>query len=90
MLLKYRPEDKAAKKDRLLKEAQTKAEGKTSEARKPIVVKYDLNHVTYLIEHVLRLFNPSNRSFLIISSLMHPSTILKLGDKSNSKKMLPD
>ncbi|KAL3728481.1 hypothetical protein ACJRO7_033121 [Eucalyptus globulus] len=48
MLLKYRPEDKAAKKERLLKEAQTKAEGKTSEARKPIVVKYGLNHVTLL------------------------------------------
>ncbi|KAK3418787.1 hypothetical protein EUGRSUZ_H03352 [Eucalyptus grandis] len=52
MLLKYRPEDKAAKKERLLKEAQTKAEGKTSEARKPIVVKYGLNHVTYLIEQI--------------------------------------
>lgn len=50
MLLKYRPEDKAAKKERLLKEAQAKAEGKTVEAKKPIVVKYGLNHVTYLIE----------------------------------------
>ncbi|KAG5223085.1 60S ribosomal protein [Salix suchowensis] len=39
LLLKYRPEDKAAKKERLLKRAQ-----------KPIVVKYGLNHVTYLIE----------------------------------------
>ncbi|KAI3919617.1 hypothetical protein MKX01_018440 [Papaver californicum] len=39
MLLKYRPEDKAAKKERLLKSAQ-----------KPIVVKYGLNHITYLIE----------------------------------------
>lgn len=53
MLLKYRPEDKAAKKERLLKEAQAKAEGKTVEAKKPIVVKYGLNHVTYLIEQVL-------------------------------------
>jgi large subunit ribosomal protein L7Ae len=50
MLLKYRPEDKAAKKERLLKEAQSRAEGKPSEAKKPIVVKYGLNHVTYLIE----------------------------------------
>lgn len=50
MLLKYRPEDKAEKKERLLKRAQAEAEGKTIEVKKPIVVKYGLNHVTYLIE----------------------------------------
>ncbi|CAL9184739.1 unnamed protein product [Musa hybrid cultivar] len=50
MLLKYRPEDRAAKKERLLKRAQAEAEGKTVEVKKPIVVKYGLNHVTYLIE----------------------------------------
>ncbi|GER46809.1 60S ribosomal protein L7a [Striga asiatica] len=50
MLLKYRPEDKAQKKERLLKRAQAEAEGKTPELKKPIVVKYGLNHVTYLIE----------------------------------------
>jgi len=50
MLLKYRPEDKAAKKERLLKKAQAEAEGKTVEVKKPIVVKYGINHVTYLIE----------------------------------------
>ncbi|KAL1197854.1 Large ribosomal subunit protein eL8y [Cardamine amara subsp. amara] len=50
ILLKYRPEDKAAKKDRLLKKAQSEAEGKPSESKKPINVKYGLNHVTYLIE----------------------------------------
>ena len=52
MLLKYRPEDKAAKKERLLKRAQAENEGKTVEVKKPIVVKYGLNHVTYLIEQV--------------------------------------
>lgn len=56
MLLKYRPEDKAAKKERLLKKAQVEAEGKSVEAKKPIVVKYGLNHVTYLIEQVLIYF----------------------------------
>ena len=55
MLLKYRPEDKAAKKERLLKKAQSEAEGKPAEAKKPIVVKYGLNHVTYLIEQVFPL-----------------------------------
>ncbi|RVW39261.1 60S ribosomal protein L7a-2 [Vitis vinifera] len=34
MLLKYRPEDKAAKKERLLKRAQAEAEGKTAESKK--------------------------------------------------------
>lgn len=53
MLLKYRPEDKAEKKERLLKRAQAEADGKPVEAKKPIVVKYGLNHVTYLIEQVL-------------------------------------
>ena len=51
-MLKYRPEDKAAKKERLLKRAQAEADGKSVEAKKPIVVKYGLNHVTYLIEQV--------------------------------------
>ncbi|KAJ8774938.1 hypothetical protein K2173_019942 [Erythroxylum novogranatense] len=50
LLLKYRPEDKVAKKERLLKKAQAEAEGKPVESKKPIVVKYGLNHVTYLIE----------------------------------------
>ncbi|TXG48261.1 hypothetical protein EZV62_027555 [Acer yangbiense] len=49
-ILKQRPKDKAAKKERLLKRAQAESEGKTVEAKKPIVVKYGLNHVTYLIE----------------------------------------
>lgn len=52
MLLKYRPEDKAAKKERLVRRAQAESEGKTVEAKKPIVVKYGLNHITYLIEQV--------------------------------------
>ncbi|CAI8586010.1 unnamed protein product [Vicia faba] len=50
ILLKYRPEDKAEKKDRLLKRAQEESEGKTVETKKHINVKYGLNHVTYLIE----------------------------------------
>ncbi|KAI5388107.1 60S ribosomal protein L7a-2 [Lathyrus oleraceus] len=50
ILLKYRPEDKAEKRERLLKRAQAESEGKTVETKKPINVKYGLNHVTYLIE----------------------------------------
>lgn len=63
MLLKYRPEDKAAKKERLLKRAQAEAEGKTSEVKKPIVVKYGLKHVTYLVEQVLII---SNRIYVLV------------------------
>ncbi|XVF16159.1 hypothetical protein REPUB_Repub10bG0007500 [Reevesia pubescens] len=63
MLLKYRPEDKAAKKERLLKKAKSEAEGKPAEAKKPIVVKYGLNHVTYLIEQ--------NKAQLIINIIAH-------------------
>lgn len=33
-----------------MKNAQAGAEGKTVESKEPIVVKYGLNHVTYLIE----------------------------------------
>ncbi|RLM54994.1 hypothetical protein C2845_PM10G07810 [Panicum miliaceum] len=40
----------ASWEERLLKRAQAENEGKTVEAKKPIVVKYGLNHVTYLIE----------------------------------------
>nr|KAJ0212468.1 hypothetical protein LSAT_V11C400207170 [Lactuca sativa]KAJ0212857.1 hypothetical protein LSAT_V11C400190710 [Lactuca sativa] len=50
VLIPTMPEDKAAKKERLLKRAQAESEGKTVEAKKPIVVKYGLNHITYLIE----------------------------------------
>merc|ERR1712232_496918 len=47
LLKKYQPEDKATKKDRLLK----MAEGAVDVAgKKPIVLKYGINHVTKLIE----------------------------------------
>ncbi|KAL8546232.1 hypothetical protein ACS0TY_006082 [Phlomoides rotata] len=42
----HRPEDKAQKKERLLKRAQAEAEGKTPELKKPIVVKYGLKSLT--------------------------------------------
>ncbi|KAK5805302.1 hypothetical protein PVK06_032955 [Gossypium arboreum] len=38
------PEDKASKKERLLKKAPAEAEGKSAESKKPIVLKYGLNH----------------------------------------------
>uniref|UniRef100_A0A061SQ62 60S ribosomal protein L7a n=1 Tax=Tetraselmis sp. GSL018 TaxID=582737 RepID=A0A061SQ62_9CHLO len=50
LLLKYRPEDKVAKKERLLKEAEARAAGKDIEKKKPIVVKYGINHITQLVE----------------------------------------
>jgi large subunit ribosomal protein L7Ae len=50
MLLKYRPEDKAAKKERLLKEAEARQAGQQTDKKKPVVVKYGLNHITTLVE----------------------------------------
>jgi large subunit ribosomal protein L7Ae len=50
LLLKYRPEDKKQKKDRLKAEAEARAAGKEPEKKKPIVVKYGINHITNLIE----------------------------------------
>nr|POE74666.1 60s ribosomal protein l8 [Quercus suber] len=51
-LNKYRPETKAEKKERLLKEATAVSEGKKKEdvSKKPYTVKYGLNHVVALIE----------------------------------------
>eukprot|EP00242_Pyramimonas_sp_CCMP2087_P001133 CAMPEP_0198228988 /NCGR_PEP_ID=MMETSP1445-20131203/113877_1 /TAXON_ID=36898 /ORGANISM="Pyramimonas sp., Strain CCMP2087" /LENGTH=263 /DNA_ID=CAMNT_0043909425 /DNA_START=1937 /DNA_END=2728 /DNA_ORIENTATION=- len=50
LMMKYRPEDKAEKKERLLAQAAAEKDGKTFESKKPICVKFGLNHVTYLIE----------------------------------------
>ena len=51
LLSKYRPEDKAAKKERLQQLAQTKASGGKEDAgKKPTVVKYGINHITALVE----------------------------------------
>ncbi|KNE57859.1 hypothetical protein AMAG_04704 [Allomyces macrogynus ATCC 38327] len=51
LLNKIRPETKQEKKTRLRAAAEAKAAGKAVEAgKKPIVVKYGINHVTALIE----------------------------------------
>merc|ERR1712072_119289 len=51
LLSKYKPEDKDAKKARLESMAQAKAGGAKPDAgKKPVVVKYGINHVTTLVE----------------------------------------
>uniref|UniRef100_A0A7S3VQC8 60S ribosomal protein L7a n=3 Tax=Eukaryota TaxID=2759 RepID=A0A7S3VQC8_DUNTE len=50
LLLKYRPEDKKQKRDRLKAEAEARAAGKEADKKKPVVVKYGINHITQLIE----------------------------------------
>lgn len=51
LLHKYRPETKAEKKERLRSMAQKKTEGGDATAKKkPITLKYGINHVTNLIE----------------------------------------
>ncbi|KAI9884670.1 MAG: nucleotidyltransferase [Watsoniomyces obsoletus] len=53
LMNKYRPETKAEKKERLLKEATAVSEGKKKEdvSKKPFTVKYGLNHVVALVEN---------------------------------------
>merc|ERR1719310_2278871 len=43
---KYQPETKEAKKARLLEMATQKKAGKETKTKKPVVLKYGLNHVT--------------------------------------------
>jgi len=50
LALKYRPEDKAAKKERLMKEAEAAKGGAAVDKKKPVTVKYGINHITSLIE----------------------------------------
>lgn len=50
LLNKYRPETVAEKKTRLQATAAAVAEGKKEETKKPIFVKYGLNHIVALIE----------------------------------------
>eukprot|EP00051_Salpingoeca_urceolata_P032188 m.14597 g.14597 ORF g.14597 m.14597 type:complete len:258 (+) comp4851_c0_seq2:3466-4239(+) len=51
LLNKYRPETKAAKKERLREAAEAKAaSGADADSAKPLVVKFGLNHITQLIE----------------------------------------
>jgi len=52
LLHKYRPETKAEKKARLTAKAEQKAQGKEEAAgKKPVVVKYGINHITALVEN---------------------------------------
>lgn len=50
LLNKYRPEDKGEKKERLQAEAEAEAAGERDPNKRPLVVKYGINHITYLIE----------------------------------------
>jgi len=50
LLKKYVPETKQAKKKRLQETAQQKKDGNEVKTKKPVVIKFGLNHVTTLIE----------------------------------------
>jgi len=51
LLSKYRPETKVEKKARLTAAAEVVAKGgKVDQGKKPVVVKYGINHITALIE----------------------------------------
>merc|ERR1719378_215243 len=48
---KYMPETREAKKQRLMALAQQKKDGEEVKSKKPIVLKFGLNHVTTLVEN---------------------------------------
>merc|ERR1719203_467845 len=48
---KYMPETREAKKNRLMEMAQQKKAGEEAKTKKPVVLKYGLNHVTTLVEN---------------------------------------
>jgi large subunit ribosomal protein L7Ae len=48
---KYMPETREAKKNRLMEMAQQKKDGSEVKTKKPMVLKYGLNHVTTLVEN---------------------------------------
>jgi len=50
ILMKYRPEDEDQKKERLRAQAEAEAAGSEVESKKPVVVKFGINHITYLVE----------------------------------------
>ncbi len=50
ILRKYSPETSKQKKDRLKGKAKAELKNTTKKSDKPIVLKYGLNHVTYLVE----------------------------------------
>lgn len=50
LLNKYRPETKVQKKARLAATAESAVKGKKLEGKKPVMVKYGLNHITALVE----------------------------------------
>merc|ERR1711881_381201 len=47
---KYVPETRKEKQQRLLEMAEAKKSGDESKSKKPVVLKYGLNHITTLIE----------------------------------------
>jgi len=50
LLHKYRPEDKQAKKERLAGAAESKEAGEEETKKKPICIKFGINHITKLCE----------------------------------------
>lgn len=50
LLAKYKPETRVEKKARLVAEGEKQSAGEQATSKKPVMLKYGLNHVTDLIE----------------------------------------
>ena len=50
-LKRYSPETKVEKRKRLTESAEKKITGKSADGKKPVLLKFGLNHITTLIEN---------------------------------------
>merc|ERR1712078_287323 len=83
LLKKYSPETKEAKKQRLLAMAKAQEGGGQVESKKPLMLKYGLNHVTSLIEGKARLGTLVNKK----TSAVVAVTSVKREDQSEFEKL---
>ncbi|KAF8918654.1 50S ribosomal protein L30e-like protein [Mucidula mucida] len=79
--LKYRPETTAEKKARLTATAAAAAEDKKEETKKPLFVKYGLNHIVALIE--------AKKASLVVSPRCRPHRARRLPARSCRKMGVP-
>lgn len=84
LLHKYRPETKIQKRERLRAIAQKKSEGgDVTPGKKPITIKYGINHITTLVEQkkaqlvvIAHDVDPIEVCFLIYADFTHNLSVI--------------
>merc|ERR1712028_336937 len=62
LLHKYRPEDKQSKKERVQGEAEKKEAGAEEDKKKPISIKFGINHITKLVTAIRQQYNENAKA----------------------------